>query len=194
MLSIKSLDAALQVAAAGRDRGIVEAPVTGTVLDVSAQVGEAPMGSFLRLAETGELAVLAEVYEADVRFVKVGQSVTITGDALERPLHGVVERVGRTIRQNQVYSLDPAARTDSRVVEVRIALKDATIDDPGALVDLQVEARIDTGPIALDGAGSDAATPNPAVPDAAPDAPAAEPTGQPLNPAEEPLNPADGSR
>jgi HlyD family secretion protein len=56
--------------------------------------------------------------------VRLGQRAKITSRALDRPLTGKVVEIGRMIFKNDVLNVDPAAKTDARVVEVRIALDD----------------------------------------------------------------------
>jgi HlyD family secretion protein len=51
-----------------------------------------------------------------------------------------VERIGRKVGRLDVIGTDPIAKTDARIVEVRIALDDA--DRARALTHLQVEIEI----------------------------------------------------
>jgi HlyD family secretion protein len=83
---------------------------------------------------------IAEVYETDVRRIKVGQRARVSSPALEAPLEGVVERVGMKIGKLDALSTDPAARTDARVVEVEIRLDDS--EPVKNLTNLQVEIAI----------------------------------------------------
>jgi HlyD family secretion protein len=72
----------------------------------------------------------------------VGQRARIASPALERSLAGTVEKVGLKVGKMDVLGTDPVAKTDARVVEVRIRL------DAGhgveALTNLQVEVEIDS--------------------------------------------------
>ena len=60
------------------------------------------------------------VHEMDVRRVKLGQKASITSDAFDTPVTGVVDEIGALIYKNDVLDVDPRANTDSRVIEVRI--------------------------------------------------------------------------
>jgi HlyD family secretion protein len=148
--------AALDAARARLDLALVRAPVEAQVLAIHARAGEriGPEG-LLELGETDRMYAVAEVYETDVARVRVGQRARIASPAFERTLSGTVEKVGLRIGKMDVLGTDPVAKTDARVVEVRIRL------DPGhgveALTNLQVEVAIDptaTGVAAASGAAS----------------------------------------
>jgi HlyD family secretion protein len=140
---------AARVAKASRDAArarlelaLVRSPVTGQVLAIHARAGErlGPEG-LMELGETDRMYAVAEVYETDVARVRVGQRARIASPALEQRLAGTVEKVGLKVGKMDVLGTDPVAKTDARVVEVRIRL------DAGhgveALTNLQVEVEID---------------------------------------------------
>lgn len=99
------------------------APISGTVLQINARVGEAvsPEGLLL-LANLEKLHVEAEVYIDDVRHVAISQQATITGEAFAGELTGTVVRIGNMVTLAEIFARDPASFTDQRVVKVRIAL------------------------------------------------------------------------
>jgi HlyD family secretion protein len=133
--------AQLRYAEAELARSTVRAPFAGQVLEVHARTGErvGPEG-ILELGRTDEMYAIAEVYETDVRQIKVGQRAKVSSPALEAPIEGVVERVGMKIGKLDALSTDPAARTDARVVEVEIRLDDS--EPVKRLTNLQVEVAI----------------------------------------------------
>ena len=90
--------AQLRHAEAELARSTVRAPFDGQVLEIHARTGErvGPEG-ILELGRTDEMYAVAEVYETDVRRVKVGQRARVSSPALEAQLDGVVERVGMKI-------------------------------------------------------------------------------------------------
>jgi len=95
------------------------------------------------IAESGDTArmyAVAEVYETDIGRVKAGQRAILKSPALERDLTGIVDRIGLKVSQLDLLDADPAARTDARIVEVRIRLDDS--ERAAALSNLQVEALI----------------------------------------------------
>ena len=83
---------------------------------------------------------IAEVYETDISRVREGQQATITSPALPAPLTGRVEKVGLQVGKMDILDADPVAKTDARVVEVKIRLDDAP--DSPLLTYLQVKVEI----------------------------------------------------
>jgi HlyD family secretion protein len=126
----------------------IYAPIDGTILNVYAwpgeQVGEKPI---LAMGDTSAMRVVAEVYETDIAQVRLGQRATVQSRALAHPVTGRVVEIGQMIYKNDVLNVDPAAKTDARIVEVRIELDDAVATE--ALTNLQVDVLIEVagGPI-----------------------------------------------
>ncbi len=90
--------------------------------------------------QTDAMYAVAEVYETDVQRVRIGQRATVSSPALAAPLSGTVDRIGLKIGKKDVLSVDPAAKTDARVVEVRILLDDAAA--AAGLTNLEVDVAI----------------------------------------------------
>lgn len=148
-IAIQTARSKLNLAKTRVARTVIRAPRSGQVIKVITRSGEAlemAMGTdstergILELANTSQMFVVAEVYETDVGRVKKGQLAEITSPAFTGKLQGTVERVGLKIGKNDVLSTDPAANTDTRVVEVRIRLKDSR--PVAGLTNLQVEVAI----------------------------------------------------
>ena len=114
------------------DESVVHSPIDGLVVRVFTKPGE-EVGSqaILTLAYSKKMYVLAEVYESDLRFLKVGQRATISSDALPRKIGGSVERIGMEIGKTSVFPASPAAVTDARVGTAQILL-----DSPSDVLDL----------------------------------------------------------
>ena len=87
---------------------------------------------------------VAEVFEADVHRVQIGQTVELTVRTTNQTLHGVVESIGLQIGKRNILDTDPVADLDSRVVEVRVRLHEADSRTVAALTNLRVDVRIDT--------------------------------------------------
>ena len=120
----------------------VRAPTAGEVLQVYARRGErvGPSG-IVDLGRTDKMYAVAEVYETDILHVRVGQRATVTSPALQQPLMGTVEYIGRRVGKLDVLSTDPTARTDARVVEVKVRLDDS--EAVAGLTNLQVTVEIE---------------------------------------------------
>ena len=103
---------------------LVHAPVAGRVVQIHAWPGE-EFGSkgILEIGKTDRMYAIAEVAEADVPKLRVGQQATVAGEALANKVHGVVDSIGMKISRNELQHLDPTLFSDTRVVEVKIRLE-----------------------------------------------------------------------
>lgn len=125
------------------ERSRIKAPVSGMVLDVLTNPGEfIGAEGLLELGQVDKMVAVAEVYETDIRWLKIGQTATVTSNALPQALSGRVELIRHKVQKQDVTGTDPAADKDARIIEVEILL-----DDPetvSSLTHLQVEIVIDT--------------------------------------------------
>jgi len=127
-LSVEMGKADVQSGQAELDLATVRSPITGTVLKIHARTGErVGADGIADLGETDKMYAVAEVYETDVPRVRVGQHATVSNPAFPEPLHGTVERIGQEVAKQDVLNSDPAAKTDARVVEVRVRLDAANL-------------------------------------------------------------------
>jgi HlyD family secretion protein len=142
VVAVDSAEARLKTAEAQLELTIIRAPIDGEILKVFTYPGERTGDNpILKMGDTNDMHVIAEVHETDVGVVRIGQQVTITSEALAEPVHGVVEEIGSIIYKNDVLDLDPRAPRDTRIVEVRIKLdKSAAVS---RLTHLEVLTRID---------------------------------------------------
>jgi HlyD family secretion protein len=149
-IQIETARSNLNLAQARLERTIIRAPQPGQILKVLKKQGESlelttgsgssDGGGIVELGNTNQMYVVAEVYETDVGRVRIGQSAVITSPAFQEQIPGLVERIGLQIGKNDVISTDPAANTDTRVVEVKIRLLNSR---PVAhLTNLQVQVAI----------------------------------------------------
>jgi HlyD family secretion protein len=146
--AVRSAETSVEVARArlGRvqaqlQRSYVRAPFDGRVLDITVRPGEL-IGErgILELGRVQRMYAVAEVYETDIRHVKVGQRATISSPALERDLAGTVDTIRQKVAKQDEIGTDPAARKDARIIEVDILLDDSS---PAAgLTNLQVDVVI----------------------------------------------------
>jgi HlyD family secretion protein len=143
---ITSLTRRLELARVQVRRATLISPIDGRVLNIQVrpgeQVGQPDDKPILSLGGTDQMRVVAEVYETDIVRVRVGDKARITSPALAAPLAGEVVEIGDMIFKNDVLNLDPAARADARVVEVRIALDHS--ESVAKLTNLSVNVVIDT--------------------------------------------------
>ncbi len=133
-----------EVAAARAQLALAEvrSPIKGQVLKTLArQGGQVGRQELFKLADTSEMIVIAEVYEADALKVKTGQKVTVSSAALPKKMSGTVTSISQLIYRNSLHSMDPNQNNDSRIVEVIVRMDEASPLD--RLVFLQVDVVID---------------------------------------------------
>jgi HlyD family secretion protein len=103
------------------ERAHVRAPVDARVLVINARPGEqiGPDG-ILEIGRVDRMYAIAEVYETDVGRLRIGQQATISSPALPGALTGRIERIRPLVRKQDTIGTDPAARKDTRIVEVEV--------------------------------------------------------------------------
>lgn len=139
--------AALQRAEVALKKTRIQAPIAGQVLQIHTQPGETvATEGIVTLGRTDAMYAIAEVYEADLERIKVGQKATIQSEygGFSGELLGVVERVGLEILTNSLYDPNPVSRSEARVVEVAVRLDDPDSERVSHLTNLQVRVLIAT--------------------------------------------------
>ena len=136
-------EAAIERARTEVARTRIVAPFDGKILEVLARPGElVTQQGALELGRVDRMMAIAEVYEADIHRVRIGQRAEVSSPALGQTLTGTVEKIRPKVQKQDVTGTDPAARKDARVVEVEILLDNP---EPAArLTHLQVTVVIDS--------------------------------------------------
>jgi len=141
-VGLRSAEAHLKSADELLELTVIRAPIDGEILKVLTYPGERIANDpILKMGDTSDMHVIAEVHETDVGAVRLGQHATITSEALPEPVHGVVEEIGALIFKNDVLNIDPRADKDTRIVEVRVKLDNS--EAVSRLTHLEVSVRID---------------------------------------------------
>lgn len=125
----------------------VRAPNQGEILKVNSRAGESPSDKgIVEMGQTSKMMAIAEVYESDVRKLRVGQAATIKSDsgAFSQDLRGKVSYIGLQIGKQDVLNTDPAADSDSRVVEVKIEIDPADSSNVKGLTNSKIAISIKT--------------------------------------------------
>jgi HlyD family secretion protein len=135
--------AALRQAKAKLDQTLVRSPIAGEVLDIYTRAGEV-VGSdgIAEIGQTRKMQVIAEVYQSDVRQLRLGQTVQISSDALPNSLTGTVSLIGSQVRRQMIINTDPTSNIDARVIEVWIALDPENSQQASKFTNLQVKVVI----------------------------------------------------
>jgi len=128
------------VAQEALERTRIRAPITGTILQVQAKVGEMASRPSEPLAILGDLTTLrirAEVDERDIGKVRIGQRAVVRADAFKgRDFEGKVSAIAPIVGPGRIGSRGVQALQDTEVVEVLVDLTDAALLIVGLRVDV----------------------------------------------------------
>lgn len=124
----------------------VRAPIDGRILKICVRPGERiGEDGVMEIGDTSEMYAVAEVYEADLPRVRLGQPAAVklfTGAGEE--MQGEVAEIGMIVAKKDVLANDPVADTDARVVEVRVRLNPEDARTVERLSNARVEVTIDS--------------------------------------------------
>ncbi|MDJ0678661.1 MAG: response regulator [Xenococcaceae cyanobacterium MO_167.B52] len=135
--------AAVKQAEATLELTEVRSPIDGQVLKVQVRPGEV-IGNrgIAEIGKTEQMYVVAEVYETDIKRLKIGQRATVTAASFSEELQGKVAEIGLKVSRQDVFNSDPLADTDNKVVEVKIRLAPESSARVASLSNLQVQVVI----------------------------------------------------
>ena len=122
----------------------LKSPIDGIVLQIFVREGERPNSSGVISVGANQLmGALIEVYESDIDRVQMGQVVDLISEngGFNGSLKGQVSLITPQVRQRRVLSTDPTGDADSRVVEVRVKLDNASAKKVSHLTGMKVIAR-----------------------------------------------------
>lgn len=149
VVAVRNVEAAeAELARVERDlaRGIVVAPIAGTILNIHATPGQRPPPEgVMEMGDISRMTAEVEVYQDRIATVRPGQPVELVARAIGRTLHGTVESIGLTVGRQGLLSDDVAANTDARVIRVVVALDALSSEIASRFTNLEVIARVDTG-------------------------------------------------
>ncbi len=142
--NIESAKASVVQAKANLELNIIRSPIDGQVLKIHAWPGEIiSTKGIADLGYTNQMCVVAEIYETDIEKVHVGQSAIITSSAFTGKLRGTVTDIGLQVGKQSIFTDNPGADTDNKVIDVKVL-----IDNPAdsrrvaGLTNLQVQVVI----------------------------------------------------
>ena len=136
-------EAALAKARADQAFSAIRSPIAGRVLRRIGRAGEQiGQEGFAEIGDTRVMMVRAEVFETDLRHVRVGASANVSSRALDEPLNGIIDRIGLKVNRQTMVGDDPAAILDARVIDVMIRLDAPSTARAQGLTGLQVRVRV----------------------------------------------------
>lgn len=142
--NIESAKASVKQAQAELDLSYLRSPIAGQILKISTRPGEIIGATGIAdLGRTQQMYAIAEVYETDIKKVRLGQSVVIISDALPKQLRGTVTDIGLQVEQQNMFN-NLQADTDNKVIQVKIRIDNMEDNKQiAAFTNLQVQVRID---------------------------------------------------
>ncbi|MDZ8241577.1 MAG: ABC exporter membrane fusion protein [Nostoc sp. ChiQUE01a] len=136
--------AAMKQAQAELNQASVRSPIDGEILEIHTRAGEVVGNDgIVEIGQTERMYAVAEVYQSDISDVKIGQRVQVTSDSIPGELVGKVERIGSQVKRQTIVNTDPSTNIDARVVEVHVALDDASSKKAAKFTNLQITAEIE---------------------------------------------------
>ena len=138
---LELLDRQIDLARASLAETETKAPIKGQVLEVLAHAGEISSGPLLAFGDLGEMVAIAEVDQADVPRLKLGDAASVR--ILDQAVAGKVTRIGSVVGKNQLTNIDPRALQDRRVLKVTIALDQP--EPARRFVNMEVDVTIKLG-------------------------------------------------
>jgi HlyD family secretion protein len=123
---IELMQAGLRRAETDLERSYVRAPMPGRILEIISRPGEAITSrGVLDIGRVDRMYAIAEVYETDVRRLRIGQGATVSSSALASPMSGTIDRIRLKVQQMNETGTDQASLKDARIVEVEVRLDES---------------------------------------------------------------------
>jgi len=141
---ISKLQSAIDAINVDLEQTQLKSPIDGIVLQILIREGERPNSSgVINVGANQLMEALIEVYESDIDRVQVGQSVDLISEngGFNGSLRGYVSLISPQVRQRRVLATDPTGDADSRIIEVRVKLDNASAQKVSHLTGMKVIAR-----------------------------------------------------
>ncbi|BDA74876.1 hypothetical protein CAL7716_090420 [Calothrix sp. PCC 7716] len=127
-----------------RFRANIKAPQDGVIFKINSRAGEKVSDNgVVELGQVNQMRVVAEVYQTNIRKVKLGQNVRVSSNSLDNELQGKVSWIGWQVQRQNIINSNPSENIDSRVVEVHIQLDEKSTQQAAKFTNLQVKAAIE---------------------------------------------------
>ncbi len=150
---VRAADAARDEAQAILDKTVIHSPIDGTVLRIYRHPGELLSiyvdEPVLSLGDISTLYVRAEVDEADIAKLELGMPAFVTASSYQdQRFPGRVVRIGEVLGRKELSADEPQERTDTKVLEVLVALDAPNPLRPGLRVDTFMTGEAASGQVA----------------------------------------------
>jgi HlyD family secretion protein len=140
---VQSAIATLKRAQENLAQAYIKSPQDGQIFEIYARPGEVVgTNGIADIGKTTQMDGVVEVYQSDIRKIRIGQKVKITSTSLVGELQGTVSRVDIQVKRQNTINADPTTNIDDRVVEVRVSLDPDSSARAAMFTNLQIQAVI----------------------------------------------------
>ena len=140
---VDSAIAALNRAETNLAQAYIRAPMDGQILKIRTRLGEKVSNDgIVELGATDRMVAVLEVYQTEIDRVKVGQSATISGQAFQGEVKGIVSQVGLQVERQRQATNQAGENLDRRVIDVKVRLNPEDSRRVAAFTNLQVQGKI----------------------------------------------------
>ena len=140
---VDSAIAALKRAETNLAQAYIRAPMDGQILKIRTRLGEKVSNDgIVELGATDRMVAVLEVYQTEIDRVKVGQSATISGQAFQGEVKGIVSQVGLQVERQRQETNQAGENLDRRIIEVKVRLSPEDSRRVAAFTNLQVQGKI----------------------------------------------------
>ena len=121
----------------------VLAPIDGVVLERHVDPGQviAPGAAVATICDLSRVRVEAEIDAFDGAHVEVGAPVTVRAEGYSEAWRGTVEEIPDAVGARKLRPQDPGKPSDTRVLDVKIALASPTPLKLGQRVEVEIDAK-----------------------------------------------------
>ena len=129
-VDVAASESELRKAIASRDRAKQElafatvlSPQDGRILKVVVHPGDRVGDEgILEMADTSRMVVTAEVYQTDIKEVRIGQGATITADGFDGSARASVYQILPQVQRQSIFAGEAGENQDQRVFQVRLRI------------------------------------------------------------------------
>lgn len=125
------------------NKTIIKSPIDGVVIARFIQPGESAVAGnkVLQIADLSRTRVEAEVDEFDAGRIHLGASAYVTAEGYDKRWLGVVEEIPDSVTDRRLRPLDTGKPIDTRVLLVKVAMKEKTPLKLAQRVEIEIESR-----------------------------------------------------
>jgi HlyD family secretion protein len=125
------------------NKTIIKSPIDGVVIARFIQPGESAVAGnrVLQIADLSRTRVEAEVDEFDTGRIHLGATAYVTAEGYNQRWRGVVEEIPDSVTDRRLRPLDTGKPIDTRVLLVKVAMKEKTPLKLDQRVEIEIESR-----------------------------------------------------